>query len=306
MLRMNSSNNASVGVSRRRFCRTGFAASMLAATSVFPGRLHAGPGLDLERDADLLQAYRKMRFSLRPELNMGWLRAKRFAVSQGRIEPVCGVIAATFSRVNRVTDDLFEVIVLEITHYTDFDSGALLQKLTMPFTNQVIEVPAYRFGPAKSRFAVSLNETESFTPAANTNEAEFAAAGQVAMTKSLELSRIHAGDAFLRHEEYGRVYPANTDLPSMFYKESTTWSAPLDALTDDTQRRVDATVSYAAMTSWRPWMRMGDTPGHTSSNGFGRRARSLNDLPDDFLAFTRKTAPDVLLDPLAALNSPGA
>ncbi|MEE4185655.1 MAG: DUF1838 family protein [Gammaproteobacteria bacterium] len=280
------------------------AASLLAATTGFPVRSPAAELLDLKRDADLLRAYQKMRFSMGPELNIGWLRAKRFAVSQGRVEPLCGLVAATFSRVNRVTDDLFEVIVLEITHYTDFDSGALLQTLTMPFTNQLIEVPAYRFGPAKSRFSVRLNETESFAPAANTNEGEFAAAGQVAMTKSLELSRIHAGDAFLRHEEYGRVYPANTELPSMFYKESTTWSAPLREVADSEQRQVDATVSYAAMTSWRPWMKMGDTPGHTSSNGFGRRARSVEDLPDDFLAYTRETAPDVLDDPLAALTEP--
>lgn len=48
---------------------------------------------------------------------------------------------------------------------------------------------------------------------------------------------------------------------------------------------------------------MGDIPGHTASNGFGARARSVADLPDDFLRYTRELHPDVVEDPEAVLDT---
>jgi hypothetical protein len=66
---------------------------------------------------------------------------------------------------------------------------------------------------------------------------------------------------------------------------------------------VASSVNYSAMTSWRPWMNMGDVPGHTFSNGFGGRAWRLDDLPEDYLAFVRRVHPDVLEDPEALLRA---
>jgi hypothetical protein len=263
----------------------------------------AGRQLDLSNETDLLSALIKMRGSLGPELVIGWVRAKRFAVSQGRIAPVCGFVSATFNRFNRLSEDLFEVLTLEITHYTDFDTGELLETVVMPFSDREVEVPAYRFGPAKARFAVKLDEREDFAPAEQTTEKEFSPAGSVLMTKSIDPPRVRRDKLFLRHEEHGRVYPTDSTLPSMFYKESTIWSAPVDQVLDADTQNVDCEVGYSAMTSWRPWMKMGDIPGHTSSNGFGGKARSVSDLPEDYLRYTRQVHPDVLEDPGAVLDA---
>jgi len=293
------------GLSRRGFCRSLLAGAGLGAAgaALAPAAASGAGALDLADERDLLRAYVKMRMDLEPEMTIGWLRAKRFAVSRGRVEPVCGMLSATFSRQHRVTDTLFEFVVLEITHYTDFDTGALLETVVMPFSGQEVEVPAYRVGPATTRFAVRLAEREEYAPTPETTEQAFAPAGEVLMTKSLEPGYVRDGDLFLRHEEHGRVYPADSELPSMFYRESTIWSAPVDQVRDGTRSRVDARVSYSAMTSWRPWMQMGDLPGHTASNGFGRRAASVADLPEDFLAYTRQRHPDVVADPEAILDA---
>lgn len=259
--------------------------------------------LNLDHGPDLLNALIKMRGSLDSELVVGWVRAKRYGVSQGRVEPVCGLVSATFNRFSRLSDDLFEVVTLEITHYTDLETGGLLKTLIMPFSNREVEVPAYRFGPAKTRFAVRLDEREDFAPAEQTTEEEFSPAGSVLMTKSIDPPQQRRGNLVLRHEEHGRVYPTDSTLPSMFYKESTIWTAQLDAVLDSDTRNVDSSVAYSAMTSWRPWMKMGDTPGHTASNGFGGKARSVSDLPEDYLRYTRQVHPDVLDDPGAVLDS---
>ena len=289
--------------SRRSFCRS----LVSGAALLHAGLLTAGPvtgeKLDLNREPDLLRALIKMRGSLDSELVIGWLRARRFAVSQGRVEPLCGFVAATFNRFREISDDLFSVSTLEITHYTDFETGELLDKLVMPFTGREIDVPAYRFGPATARFAVRLDEKDDFAPAAGTTEGSFSPAGSVLMTKSIDPGYVRNGELFLRHEEHGRVYPTDSKIPTMFYKESTIWSAPLNKVLDIDTRNVDARVAYSAMTSWRPWMNMGDLPGHTASNGFGGKARSLTDLPDDFLRYTRQRQPDVLEDPEAILDA---
>ncbi len=287
---------------RRQLCQSLLAGAALLGPGMLPLRASAAGALDLGREPDLLRALVKMRGSLDSELVIGWLRAKRFSISQGRIEPLCGLIAAAFSRFRQVSDDLFEAVVLEITHYTDFETWELLDTLVMPFTNREVEVPAFRFGPTTSRFAVSLDEREEFEPQEGTTQEAFSPAATVRMTKSIHPEYVRDGTLLLRHEEHGRVRPTDSDIPNMFYKESTIWSAPLDDVLDPNLTRVDALVNYSAMTSWRPWMHMGDVPGHTSSNGHGARARSIDELPEDFLAYTRRLHPDVLEDPDAALG----
>lgn len=286
---------------RRSLLGLALAVPGVLGASVAARSANARASLDLTRDEDLLQALMKMRGTLGPELQVGWLRARRFAVSDGIIEPLCGLLSATYSYFRRRSEQLFEVTSLEIAHYTDFETGALLQSLRMPFTGATVEVPAYRFGPTKTRFAVKLSEKTPYTPAAGTTEDAFAPAGSVLMTKSIHREGTRGGVVYLRHEEYGRVFTEGSSKPAMFYKESTTWSGPESQVLDPAVRQVDALVAYSAMTSWRPWMQMGATPGHTASNGFGGRAVSLSDLPDDYAGYTKLRHPDVHRDPEAVL-----
>ena len=291
-----------MSATRRSVCQSLLAGAALFGAGGWPMRVSADGELDLSQEPGLLRALIKMRGNLDSELVIGWLRAKRFSISQGRIEPLCALIAAAFSRFRRVSDDLYEAIVLEITHYTDFETWELLDTLKMPFTGREVEVPAFRFGPTRTKFAVSLDESQEFEPQEGTTQEAFSPAASVRMTKSIHPEYVRDGTLLLRHEEHGRVRPNDSDIPNMFYKESTIWSAPLNEVLDPNVRQVDSLVNYSAMTSWRPWMHMGDVPGHTSSNGHGARARSIEDLPNDFLAYTRRLHPDVLEDPAAALG----
>ena len=285
--------------------RRGFCGALMAVAMVPAGPAVAGD-LDLGRKADLLTALMKMRGSLDGRLALGWVRARRFALSQGVVEPLCGFVAATLNRFERVSEDLFSVVTLEITHYTDFDTGELLDSVVMPFTRRRVAVPAYRFGPAVTRFAVNLEEKSDFAPAKGTTEGEFAPAGSVLMSKSIASPFVRQGQLYLRHEEYGRVFPTAATVPSLFYKESTVWSAPVREVLAGTTIQVDSQVAYSALTSWRPWMQMGDLPGNTVENGVGGRARSLAELPDDWLRYTRQVHPDVVADPEAVLRLPEA
>lgn len=301
-----SSQHLPDAISRRAFCGAALPAALLPAallpTALVPA-VSSGADASGFGQSDLLKAMIKMRGSLDSEMVIGWVRAKRFAVSQGQVEPIYGLVAATLSRFTRISDDLYSAVVLEVTHYTDLHTGELLETLVMPFSGHEVAVPAYRFGPETVRFAVHLDEETAFAPVAGTTEGEFAPAGAVRMTKSIEQDLVTDDELFIRHEEYGRVYPHAGDYPTMFYRESTLWTAPTrEVLARDT-RRVNSRVFYSAMTSWRPWMQMGEIPGHTTSNGMGGTVNSMADLPADFLRFTQQVHPDVLADPEAALDA---
>jgi hypothetical protein len=47
---------------------------------------------------------------------------------------------------------------------------------------------------------------------------------------------------------------------------------------------------------------MGDIPGHTSSNGFGRRAFKMADMPADYMSFLKQEHPDVFENAEAVLD----
>lgn len=290
-------------VTRRRFCGNLVAGAAIATPVLSPFNVLAASTLNLDHDPDLLQAMIKMRGSLDSELVVGWLSAKRFAVSVGRVEPLCGVLAMTISKFRQVSDELFEVVNLEVAHYTDFHSGELLTSLVMPFTDKEVKVPPYRYGPLSGRYAVRLDEKTPYVPRADTNEDEFSSAGSILMAKSIRVEDVRDGKLFMRHEEHGRVMPPDSETPSVFYKESTIWSANSSEVLDTRTRKVNSNVSYSAMTGWRPWMQMGDIPGHTSSNGFGSTVQSMTDLPEDILRYTQKLQPDVLENPDALLDA---
>ena len=55
------------------------------------------------------------------------------------------------------------------------------------------------------------------------------------------------------------------------------------------------------MTSFRPWMQVGDLPGHTFSNGYGGRVRSVQELPAEYRDYVQQVHPDALADPEALL-----
>jgi len=298
---------------RRDFCATAISgAGLLLASAWLPQALAAdetqahsygdGAALNLDNDSDLLRAHIKMRYSIGPEFCMGWMRGKRLAFSEGRVEPLCGMLAATFAKRHQVSDDEFEFVLLEVAFYTDYETGELLKTIKMPFSGVEVEVPFYRYGPQTSRFAIKLEESMHSTPKPGTTEGEFSTPGVFSMSKSITKNYLHKGDLFLQHEEYGRRYPDNSDRPSMFYRESTIWSAPVNQVIDPARTSVASDMSYAAMTSWRPWMEMGDIPGHTSSNGFGRRAFEIAELPADFRSFLKQEHPDVFENAEALLD----
>jgi hypothetical protein len=67
-------------------------------------------------------------------------------------------------------------------------------------------------------------------------------------------------------------------------------------------KRVPCLTGYTSVVSWRPWLKMGDRPGHLMGQGAGRYGVSLESLPANWHAATAALRPDVLRDPSGPLR----
>lgn len=251
---------------------------------------------------DLLKTYVRVRGSLDGSITAGWLDSLRYVIVDGVAHPFCRVVAGALTRYERKSDAVYEATTLEITHYVDFHTGELLDTLTVPLTHRVVKVPPFRIGPSKVRFAVQLDEREPFSPKVEGKGSEnFAPLGEVHLRRAITDPRRTGAEFFVRHEEIGGVEPKAPGILPISYREWTIWRGPAEVALDPTKAYCPAELSYTAMTSWRPWMQMGDLKGHTLDSGRGGKARRFADLPSRYLELTGRRHPDVLRDPEAAL-----
>lgn len=250
----------------------------------------------------LLDAFVRMRGRTDGGLVYGWLQATRSTVIDGDVRPLCGIVAGAVQRFRRLAPDRYEATILEIAHYTDPTTGAPLETVRMPGTGREVAVPKYRFGPVKARFAVALDEWEEFEPPRTGNAEQFAPKSSVHLVRSVGPAAATGATVHVRADEYGRVYPDRARPPTVFYREWMTWHAAADALADESTVAVPAHYSYSALTSWRPWMQMGNVRGHTAENGHGAKAATWDECPEEFLALARRFHPDVLDDPARVLD----
>ena len=107
---------------------------------------------------------------------------------------------------------------------------------------------------------------------------------------------------WIRSDSFTRLVPRDSEQPGMFYKEAITYQASEADLARKDSAQVDALLSFAISTAWRPWMQMSGIDGHTTTDGIGGKELSMEAMPADFLRFTATHHPDVLEDPAALLE----
>ncbi|MDX2145036.1 MAG: DUF1838 family protein [Rhodospirillaceae bacterium] len=263
-------------------------------------------------DADLIHALMRMRGRTDGNVNFGWLRANRYCYIEGEVRPLLSLVAGFISRADRNNDGTYTVNSAEITYYTDFNTGALLDVLEMPVTGKKVAVPLYRSEPRETLIAKQTQIREvsggnagmtSTQSGAESTEPTFAPRGDVLLERSVGPAIIAGESLSIRTSEYGRVKPYDKAFAPVFYKESAIWTARLEDVLRNDGAFVPTTLSYSASDSWRPWMKMDNVPGHTMGDGIGGKVERFEDLPEDFLEFTKARHPDVFRDPKSAMAS---
>ncbi|MBT4741364.1 MAG: DUF1838 family protein [Rhodospirillaceae bacterium] len=284
-------SNPKNGNSRRTALALG-AGGMAALTSGAPRSASAAmPNLD--NPADFLTTVVKMRGATDGSIAMGWVMGQRYAVFDGRITPMFGLLASTFFKYTRIDELTFEMRSFEVAYFTDLATGKLLEKWENPFTGEVCDVPQTRMGPSivpvkPGGFDLTsvpsmgaMDASHFFRPAVTQGD-------DIWITEEIKI----AGD------------PPNSGPSKFRYNEMTTYNAKLSDLAKPDLATVPTSIQYQSIVGFSPWQKMAGVEAMNMGRGSGKRATRIEDMPPYYIELTEKYHPDVLNDPEAVLYGP--
>ena len=299
------------GVTRRHIMAAGTAGAILTGSRTIIKPAKAAGHFDPSDAASVLRTLHKMRGEEDGRIAMGWLKGLRYGVVDSEITPLMGMVTGTFARHKVLDDGSIKLASFELAFYTDFYSGELLDRLTIPYTGKSVEVPRLMLGPNSSVNKPSFHGVVELgggpVPDEDIEESETAMrpTGSTKFERWLGPVTVKEGHVWITEASSATLTPADPTARKVVYSESVTYKgAERDVLNPDL-RTISSTLSYTGITSWRPWMEMGDHPGHTTSHALGSKTFDVSSLPDDYVAMAERYYPDALADPGAVLDRLG-
>ena len=250
-----------------------------------------GGTLDLSNDRDFLQAITKMRGSTTDELVMGFVIGRYYGIVDDRATPLFGVLAGTFSQYRQIDEDAYRGRALEVAYFTDINSGELIETFEVPYTGETVEVPQTRMGPSTFKITARGLEVEQAAGEARGMELHHRFRPAVAVNDQV----------WITEEIQASVAPPGRK--AFVYNEMSSYQANRRDLEDPDQSSVRCSVQFHSIISWRPWLKMGDHPGHLTGRGGGRHVKAFSELPVRYQQLTKIHHPDVAADPLALLQA---
>lgn len=275
----------------RRNLLTGLSASaglLAVGTPALAAGRKRGGDLDLVSGEGRLHNFIKMRGALDDKLVIGWASARYYGVIDDRMDPLFAVVSATFSRWRQVVDG-FEAVSFELAWFTDAHTGKAMDTFRNPYTGKDCKVPTGGLAPSKFRIGRDL----SFHLGRDVPGLQ--------MEHDVLPFEARGDDVWLL--ERSRTALSFPGAPKPFrYSESNTYHAKRRDLERRGATRVTSDVSYTNVCSWRPWLEMGDRPGHLTATGIGRQNATMDSLPPAWLEATAARRPEVLKDPAGVLQ----
>ncbi len=264
----------------------GLGAGLLAAPAAGARRGTSVP-LDPQSAAGRLRTFIMMRGALDEGLITSWVSARYYGVVEDRMDPLFAVVSAVFSRYRPVADG-FEAVNFELAWFTDPVTGKAMETFRNPYTNQDCKVPAGGLPPSKFRFGKDL----SFHLGRDVPGLQ--------MEHDVLPAEVRGDDVWITERSRTAMSFPGAARPFR-YSESNTFHAKKSDLERRGATRVTSEVSYTNVCSWRPWLGMGDHPGHLTATGIGRQNATMDSLPPAWLEATAAKRPEVLKDPAAIL-----
>ncbi|MEQ9111159.1 MAG: DUF1838 family protein [Rhodospirillaceae bacterium] len=267
----------------------------------------AAEHFDPKDPVQVLRTLHRMRGSEDGRIAMGWLKGQRFGVVDAEIVPLMGMVTGTFARHKVLEDGSIELTSFELAFYTDFETGELIDTLKIPYTGKTVEVPKLKLGPSRSVVKpefYSLREVGGETQRTASDDA-MRPTGSMRFEHWLGPVTVKDGHVWITEASSAKVVPADPQASSVIYSEAVTYKGNEADVNNPDLPTLDSTLSYTGITSWRPWMEMGDHPGHTTSHALGSKSYDLDGLPDDYREMAEKHYPEAIANPGAILDQLG-
>ncbi len=248
----------------------------------------AAAGEDVAMDPLRLKTYMLMRGALDDRLVIGCVSGLYYGVVDAEITPLFGVVSATFARYRPMASGGYAAVNAEYAFFTDPASGRAMERFRNPYTGETVAVPGGGVAPAKLTILPDLRlQLGQAIPG-------------VQFDHRVGPVETRGDDVWIT--EVTRTSLARPGQAKPFrYSESTTLHARRSELDAPGAMRVRCETSFTNVVSWRPWLNMGDRPGHLMAIGAGRYGTRIADLPPAWIDATRARHSELLADPAAVL-----
>jgi len=269
--------------------RTILASGLLGGAALAGTPAHAAPGLDLDTPAGRFKAYMLMRGALDGQVVIGFVSGRYYGIVDGDLKPLYGVAGATFPRYRVRPDGAYDGVGYELAFFTDLKTGEALDEFHNPYTDEVVAVPVTMLPPADLIIKPSL-EIEIPKPPAGYSGYDRVVSGLTS-----------GPDVWFTEESTASLMFPGAAKP-FHYNEVLSIHATRAELQAPGVTHVRAVTGYSSVVTWRPWLKMGDRPGHLMGTGAGRYGATMDELPDNWRRAAAKHRPDILANPGALLK----
>lgn len=262
--------------------------SGVAALSALPGVAMAAPAKNAFNTPEAkLRTLILMRGALDDRLVVYWMRGRYYGLVDGEITPLFGVLNACFSRYRAHKDGGYIAARGEATHFTDFNTGEVLQTIRNPYTGKDMTSPVRSLKPSPVRIQPDCTITIAEAPGMQFKN----------VVQDAEIQ----GDGVSISERSMSKTPGPDGRPSLFNEFITYRAKASDLSRPGVKRVLPCDTSIASTVSWRSFMEMGDHPGHLLSAGAGTFVSSVDELPPEWIKATSAANPGMVKDPLGFL-----
>lgn len=276
----------------RRTAITGMTATAAGAVAALA---QAGPAMaarageaDPAEPAGRQRTFMMVKGALDDRLIIRWISARYHAVIDDAITPMYNTHSATFSRHRRVTDGPhaggYELVSAEIAWFTDIATGQPLDRWYNPYIGRDVTIPPGGLRPSRQMIAPDLSI-----------HLEQDAEG-IDVTYEVLPFEIHGDDLWITERTRTAVARPGGKKPFR-YSQNSIYRTRRSDLARRGARHVTSDVSFTNVCGWRPYLEMGDHPGHMMSIGIGQQGAVFANIPEEWKAATRQRQPDIFADP---------
>ncbi len=191
--------------------------------------------------------------------------------------PLMRIEGASISYFRRKVDGTYEWSLAEAGYFVDLETREVLDDWENPLNGAVVEPEHYRSG---QKAAMNFVGKGGFEPL------EVTLPPEVSFRGDLSGPTIHGDDVWFGEELFfgspsAQEQKDQPSVPSVRVATSlATWRAKLSEVLDDSIDFVSSTLHYTTINSWRPWMKMGETPGVISWRLLGSKHQEPNEIPE--------------------------
>ena len=250
----------------------------------------SGAALDVSSKAGFLNACMKMRGALDGRLIAGFCAGTYYGIVDAVATPLFDLLAGAFYVHRARNDGGYDRRYFEVAYFTDPATGVPLDTFANPYTGKTVAVTPFKLGPVPyivTPDAQIVNLSGGRGPG---NDDRYLPANRV-------------GDDIWIAERVRIEAPASPRSKRFVYNEFTVAHAPVYEVADSARAFVRANTTTTIVVTWRPWLEMGDLPGHMLlSGGTGRMTDRLDDLPPRYVELGHRLFPEEFADPGAYLR----